>query len=409
LQEALQDGLDLGRDVQQRFGDGRPVQIVERLHPFAPDLGRRRRLLELVLQKFVGDRPGREGRLAGQQEVHRTAKTVQVCADVAGVRVARLLGGDELRRPHHRADQGQLRAGAAGDRVGAAGQPHVEDFYRPPRRLGQDRPGEGPVAFFSCAGACAVATRGGPAQGGAGVNAAAALGWPRPGDHEVLRFDVAVDHAALVGVLQAKGGLADVVARLLDAQRPLFAHQPGQVVPLDQLHREVIGVVRLVGVEGADDVGMTELAGGPDLADESFHRLGVVQALFADDLQGDDAFENALAGLENLPHSPFAEPFEQQERAEHQGGGPPLEDLIDLIRGEPFTPEQLLRELARVAGVCFQPAKFHELIRVEDLALHHSLHEAGNRGERHGDSGASATRAGTIGPLQYSSLPASVR
>jgi hypothetical protein len=33
--------------------------------------------------------------------------------------------------------------------------------------------------------------------------------------HQVLRLDVAMNHAALEGVLQARGCLADVIARLL--------------------------------------------------------------------------------------------------------------------------------------------------------------------------------------------------
>ena len=55
---------------------------------------------------------------------------------------------------------------------------------------------------------------------------------------QVVRLDVAVDQAALVGVLQAQRRLADVVARLLDRQRPSLLDQLGQVDALDVLHDE---------------------------------------------------------------------------------------------------------------------------------------------------------------------------
>src|SRR5438552_252015 len=47
-------------------------------------------------------------------------------------------------------------------------------------------------------------------------------------EHEVLRLDVAVDHAALVGVLKAQGCLAGVMAGVGHRQRAAPLDQPGQ-------------------------------------------------------------------------------------------------------------------------------------------------------------------------------------
>ncbi len=134
----------------------------------------------------------------------------------------------------------------------------------------------------------------------------------RSGDQQVGRLDVAVDHAALVGVLQAQGRLADVVAGLAApaAGRAASTSLPRSVA-VDVLHDEEVGVAGLVGVVGHDDVGMRELGDRLDLAAEALDRVLVWQMLLADDLEGDDAVQAAMAGLEDLAHAAFADPFEK--------------------------------------------------------------------------------------------------
>ena len=77
----------------------------------------------------------------------------------------------------------------------------------------------------------------------------------------------------------------------------------------------------LVGVEGADDVGVVELGGGADLAVEAANGVGVVQPLLADELQGDDLAELPVAGLEDLAHAALAQPLQQDVGAEQQVAG----------------------------------------------------------------------------------------
>ena len=72
---------------------------------------------------------------------------------------------------------------------------------------------------------------------------------------QVVRLDVAMDQAALVGVLQAQRRLPDELARLRHRQRAVLLDQPGQVGrSFDVLHDEQVRAADLVGVEGADDV-----------------------------------------------------------------------------------------------------------------------------------------------------------
>ena len=55
---------------------------------------------------------------------------------------------------------------------------------------------------------------------------------------KLARLDVAVDHPALVGVLQAERRLVHEVAGVRHRQRPVGLNQLGQVVSLDILHRQ---------------------------------------------------------------------------------------------------------------------------------------------------------------------------
>jgi len=55
-----------------------------------------------------------------------------------------------------------------------------------------------------------------------------------------VRLDVAVDHAALVGVLQAQGGLAGEVAGVGGRERAALLDQPGQGNALDELHDQEV-------------------------------------------------------------------------------------------------------------------------------------------------------------------------
>ena len=101
---------------------------------------------------------------------------------------AGLLGGDVIGRAHHRAHLRELMQGRRLD--AAAARSRLRELLRCDFR---GKPGQAEVEDLDLA---------------------------RIRDHQVVRLDVAVDHALLVGVLQAQGRLADVVARLLHRQRP---------------------------------------------------------------------------------------------------------------------------------------------------------------------------------------------
>ena len=89
------------------------------------------------------------------------------------------------------------------------------------------------------------------------------------GEHQVARLDVAVDHAVLVGVLQAQRRLVHVVAGLGHRQRPAGLDQLRQVESLDVLHRQDEALADAEGRVGRDDVGMMQLGRVADFGEEA--------------------------------------------------------------------------------------------------------------------------------------------
>ena len=70
--------------------------------------------------------------------------------------------------------------------------------------------------------------------------------------------------------------------------------------------------------------GWSSWAAAADLALEAAHRVGVVEPLLADELEGDDRAELPVAGLEDLAHAALAEALQEDVRAEHQIAAPAL-------------------------------------------------------------------------------------
>jgi hypothetical protein len=127
---------------------------------------------------------------------------------------------------------------------------------------------------------------------------------------QVGGLDVPVDHASLVGVLQSQRRLPDVVAGFRQRQRADLFDQPGQVGgPLEVLHDQQLGSAVLLGVEGEDDVGVVQLGRRPYLPLEAADRVGAVQALLADELDGDGPAQVPVPGLEDLSHAALTQPL----------------------------------------------------------------------------------------------------
>ena len=126
------------------------------------------------------------------------------------------------------------------------------------------------------------------------------------------RLDVAVNETALGSMLKTQRRLADVIAGLGHRQRAVLLDQRGQVDgPVDVFHDQQVRAADLVGVIGQHDVRMRQRRRGPHFALEPADGVGIIQSLFADKLDGDDAAQLPVAGLEDLSHAAFAHTLPQ--------------------------------------------------------------------------------------------------
>ncbi len=117
-----------------------------------------------------------------------------------------------------------------------------------------------------------------------------------------------MDHPLFVGVLQAQGGLAHVLAGQAHRQRAFRRDQAVQVGALDVLQDQERVAAGLAGVEDGDDVGVDEPGRGPRLLLEAANGFGGGEPVAAQHLEGDHTVEAQVAGLEDLAHAAAPQP-----------------------------------------------------------------------------------------------------
>jgi hypothetical protein len=76
--------------------------------------------------------------------------------------------------------------------------------------------------------------------------------------HHIGRFDVAVDDAPAVGIVECAGNLFNQPDRLIERQRAAFVDDLLQRAPIDELHRNIVQTLSLVHHIDRNDVGMLE-------------------------------------------------------------------------------------------------------------------------------------------------------
>ena len=167
-----------------------------------------------------------------------------------------LLRRHVVQRPHH---------------LAGAGQRHLQRI--PVRELGQTEVGDLQLAAFV--------------------------------QQQVLRLDVAVDDAVVMGVLQGRADLRHDGQRLARRQ-PAAVQQLPQVGPVDVLHQEIEPLIPPAEIVHGHDVRMIEQRQGAGLAGEPFGKRRVVGDGGSEDLQGHRAAQLLLPGLVDDPHAAAA-------------------------------------------------------------------------------------------------------
>jgi len=123
-------------------------------------------------------------------------------------------------------------------------------------------------------------------------------------DHDVLGLDVAVYEAVVVGVGEGVSDLDDDVDGFLLAEAVAAGEVVGDGLALDVFHDEVVVAAGLADVDGLDDVGVVELAGGLAFFVEALDVLGVFAEAAGQDLDRDRAVEAELLGFVDERHRP---------------------------------------------------------------------------------------------------------
>jgi hypothetical protein len=131
-------------------------------------------------------------------------------------------------------------------------------------------------------------------------------------EEEVFRLDVAVEHAALVGVLERLADLRHHRERL-GGREAAGVHRLPQVHAVHVLHEQVREAAGLAEVEHAHDAGVREAREQPALAQEALGEVRVRGERDGQELQRDQPVEMRLPGLEDEAHAARAEQAEDLE------------------------------------------------------------------------------------------------
>ena len=141
-----------------------------------------------------------------------------------------------------------------------------------------------------------------------------------------MRLDVAVHDTVAVGEVQSLGhehhelgggavALRGIAAEALRGTGALQLELGSQVVPGDQLHREVVIVAGLADLVDRRNTRVLELGGRLGFAHEARHARLVEREVARHDLDCHFALEALLPGAEDDARAPGAELFEQLEVA----------------------------------------------------------------------------------------------
>ena len=130
-------------------------------------------------------------------------------------------------------------------------------------------------------------------------------------EHDVAGLHVAVDDPPGVGGRQGAGDLRGDPGGLARRERPVPAHDRGQVLPVDELHDDERAVLVLAEVVDGHDVGMVERGGGERLLAEARAEVRIATVLGAEDLDRDVAIELGVVGAVDAGHAPLPEELHQ--------------------------------------------------------------------------------------------------
>src|SRR4029077_783916 len=126
--------------------------------------------------------------------------------------------------------------------------------------------------------------------------------------HDVLRFEIAVDHGLGVRGFQSAADLLDDLRSLPGFELAVRAERAFQVPAVDEVHRNELDAIELCQIVNADYILVSNLPGENQFLLEAAQDFRILGQARPDDLQRYDAIQLQVAGLINRAHSALADP-----------------------------------------------------------------------------------------------------
>ena len=128
--------------------------------------------------------------------------------------------------------------------------------------------------------------------------------------HDVLRFQIAMNHAGSVGRFQRAANLGDDPYRLLRRKFSSFTEHGAKIAAFHELHGDELEPLGLSQVEDANDVAVGNFASQDQFLFEAAQDFRIAGEVSADQLESYEASELGVARLINGAHSALAEQCE---------------------------------------------------------------------------------------------------
>ena len=164
----------------------------------------------------------------------------------------------------------------------------------------------------------------------------------------------------------------------------MLLDQPGQVGALDVLHDQEVRVAGLVGVVGQDDVGVVTAGPppGPRGGSGGRRRRSASRSLRMT-LRATTRSRFRWRALKTCAHAALAQPLQQDVGTQDQFLAAALEELVDLVGGQPAAVDELAGQGPRFGRLPRELAgQFVELGGFQEAEPPQGVHELG--GGNHG-------------------------
>lgn len=140
-------------------------------------------------------------------------------------------------------------------------------------------------------------------------------------DEDIVRLEVAMDYALVMGGLQGLTKLPRKFEAALERKRALFLEDVVEILTVHECHSDEFHTVGFAEIVDTQNVFVGDSAGEEKFVLEALNDLRVAGKFRLQDLQGDETIELPIVRFVNAPHAALAEEgFDYETRAEFFAG-----------------------------------------------------------------------------------------